>query len=214
MTEPAKQTAPASFIALFDSVERKINSVIDGARPLDVTGEVINEILTFNDDNDADDSLVEALVQQAEEIGKLKRALAGHAFDGESLSTRELVRNEMIELGIKRAEQHAALEEIAHAQAEQLAAAARQSSTYQKSVIERDKLIANLQRLRRDDVVQLQGGIALVLTAMKRSRVKASADTMAQLMRFNDVTMTIDYQRAEIEYAIVPKHIPVTTAGE
>lgn len=35
------------------------------------------------------------------EIERLKRALAGHLFDGESLSTREAIRSELIEQGLR-----------------------------------------------------------------------------------------------------------------
>lgn len=36
----------------------------------------------------------------AAEVERLKRALAGHLFDGESLSTREAIRSELIEQGL------------------------------------------------------------------------------------------------------------------
>lgn len=176
MTEPARQATPPEFVKLFESVERKINSVIDGAAPLNVTGEVLNEIITFVDTTDVAADLGEVVIEQHKRIEEL--------------------------------------EELCHAQQQSLRNAVKQAGVYQRHVINRDSLITQLKRLRRDDVVQLQGGIALVLTAMKRQRVKASADTMAQLMRFNDVTMTIDYQREEIEYAIIPKPIPVTKAGD
>lgn len=38
------------------------------------------------------------------ERARLKRALAGHLFDGESLDTREAIRSELIEQGFRQAE--------------------------------------------------------------------------------------------------------------
>jgi hypothetical protein len=46
-------------------------------------------------------SAVAANMTALETIATLKRALAGHLFDGESVSTREAIRNELIEQGLR-----------------------------------------------------------------------------------------------------------------
>ncbi|UGL61929.1 hypothetical protein SEA_EASTWEST_46 [Arthrobacter phage EastWest] len=82
-------TAPENFVELYGRVERMIDEVVDGARPLDVAGRVIVAV------SEAINTRTDSAEQ---EILKLKRALAAHKFDGEVFSMREEVRTEMIRL--------------------------------------------------------------------------------------------------------------------
>ncbi|WNM67289.1 hypothetical protein SEA_WYBORN_46 [Arthrobacter phage Wyborn] len=96
-------TVPASYEKLINDVESELRDVqidtsLDHPRnPLQVAGKVIARSVEWSSDT--------RVAELEAENEQLKRALAQHTFDGESLNLREAVRTELIAVGVEAYEQ-------------------------------------------------------------------------------------------------------------
>ncbi|QWY81952.1 hypothetical protein SEA_SICARIUS2_47 [Arthrobacter phage Sicarius2] len=96
-------TVPASYEKLINDVESELRDVqvdtsLDHPRnPLQVAGKVIARSVEWSSDT--------RVTELEAENEQLKRALAQHTFDGESLNLREAVRTELIAVGVEAYEQ-------------------------------------------------------------------------------------------------------------
>jgi vacuolar-type H+-ATPase subunit I/STV1 len=175
--------APAQFVDLYYSVEEQISSVVDGAAPLNVAGDVISELFRFIDDAGTDVS--DLCVSQAKEIVELRTREQRLATD----LAAHVLRSKSMQQTIEN------LEELARTQQQQIAAHARSTAGYQTSVIERDEIIADkskllrsqneiiagLHELRRKQVGELNVAVIACFEALKISSVDVSDELLNRI---------------------------------